>query len=74
MVRSIQNYTAESQAEADAWFAALDEDLLAFQAGTLTPSWVDELMTDPMVVTMQHTTTAGPPPYIYCRTEISIPD
>lgn len=73
MERSIQNYTASTQSEADDWFAELDRQLAAFRAGTETPGWVDELMTDPAVVTMQHsTTTSGG--YIYCRTVISIPD
>ena len=73
MLRAVQNYTAASQTEADGWFAELDRQLAAFQAGTATPSWVDELMTDPAVVTMVHsTTTSGG--YIYCKTEISIPD
>jgi hypothetical protein len=73
-LRSVQNYTAESAAEVTAHFAELDRQLAAFQAGTETPEWVDELMTDPAGVTMVHSQTPGPTPYIYCKTEIYIPD
>lgn len=73
MLRGVQNYTAENQGDADTWFGELDRQLAAFRAGTETPGWVDELMTDPNVVTMVHSTTTANG-YIYCRTEISIPD
>lgn len=72
-LRGTQNFTASSQTEADDWFAELNRQLAAFQAGTETPEWVDELMVDPAAVTMEHsTTTAGV--YIYCKTDIFIPD
>lgn len=73
MLRAVQNYTAENETDRDTWFAELDRQLAAFQAGTETPAWVDELMTDPAVVSMVHSTTLGGG-YIYCKTEISIPD
>ncbi len=73
MIRCNKHYTAESQPEADSWFAELDRQLAAFQAGTETPDWVDELMTEPLDVTMAHSTTTANG-YIYCKTEISIPD
>lgn len=73
MIRSIQNYTAMSEPEADEWFAELNRQLAAFQAGTETPGWVDELMTDPLTVSMSHSSNHANG-YIYCKTEISIPD
>lgn len=72
MVLSIQNYTASTDTEADSWFAQLDASLAAFRAGT-APDWFDERMVDPLAVSMDHQRTHANG-YVYCRTEISIPD
>lgn len=69
---SVQHYTATTQPEADQWFAELDRQLTALQAGTETPDWYAVLapQPDPQTLSLAHTTTAANG-YIYCRTEIS---
>lgn len=72
-------YTAESQTEANGWFAQLDAQLAALKAGTASPlpDWYTEGIAahDPQLLSMAHSTEAAPtPPFIWCRTEVTVPD
>jgi hypothetical protein len=69
---STQHYTAETQPEADGWFAELDRQLAALKAGTENPDWFAVMapQPDPQGLSMAHSTTTANG-YIYCKTDIS---
>lgn len=72
-VLSVQNYTAETEPERDGWYAELNRQLAALQAGTETPDWYQGGVAEhvPTDLQMEHETTVSGG-YIYCKTNIFV--